>query len=164
MSYFFSKDKYYLKTGRISCLFCVRITDSPHTSFPLTSVSVPISMYLKYPAPCCHCGSWGWSRCLCVGSWSLWWGVLFFFFAYIFNPLFSIFSHKKYSTQYSVKWSAMTCFGGYVYEKFQFVFHCGSSQSFLAQNLNELGVYGVLPCQLLWWVKLWKRARVLKYL
>lgn len=74
---------------------------------------------------------------------------VFFFFAYIFNPLFSIFSHKKYSTQYSVKWPAMTCFGGYVYEKFQFVFHCGSSQSFLAQNLNELGVYGVLPCQLL---------------
>lgn len=105
----FSKDGSFLKTGRISCLFCVRITDSSHTSFPLTFVPVAISVRLKYPVPCCLCGSWGQSRCFCIGSWSLWWVILF---KYILKPFFSIFSHPKYSTPYSVKWSVMTCLVG----------------------------------------------------
>lgn len=33
-------------------------------------------------------------------------------FKYILNPFFSLFSHPKYSTPYSVKWSVMTCLVG----------------------------------------------------
>lgn len=151
MSYFFWR-WVFQKTGRISCLFCVRITNSSHTSFPLTFVPVSISVYSKYPVPCCLCGSWGQSRCFCVGSWSLWWVILLSVYSL---PLY-VFSHPKYSIPYSVKWSVVTCFGGYVQEKFQSVFLCGSSQIFLSQHLSKLGVYAVLSWQLLWWVRLWE--------
>lgn len=129
-----------LKTGRMSCLFCVRITDSSHTSFPLTFVPVPISVHLKYPVPCCLCGFWGQSRCFCVGSWCLWWVILLS----IYSSLPQYILTSKVFDPIFWKMAVMTCFGGYVYEKFQSVFLCGSSQSFLSQNISELGVSALL--------------------
>lgn len=137
---FFSKDGSSLKTGRMSCLFCVRITDSSHTSFPLTFVPVPISVHLKYPVPCCLCGFWGQSRCFCVGSWCLWWVILL----NVHSISFSEHSHIQSIPPHILEMAVMTCFGGYVHEKFQSVFLCGSSQSFLLQNISELGVCALL--------------------
>lgn len=37
------------KQAELVVCLCVRITDSSHTSFPLTFVPVPISVHLKYP-------------------------------------------------------------------------------------------------------------------
>lgn len=84
------------KQARISCLLCVRITDSSHTSFPVTFVPVLISVHLKYPVPCCLSDSWGRRRCFYVGSWSLWWVILLSIYSILFtvySPIQSIQLH-----------------------------------------------------------------------
>lgn len=101
---------------------------------------VPISVHLKYPVPCCLCGFWGQSRCFCVGSWCLWWVILLS----IYSSLPQYILTSKVFDPIFWKMAVMTCFGGYVHEKFQSVFLCGSSQSFLSQNISELGVSALL--------------------
>lgn len=149
-----------LKIGRMRCLFCVRITDSSHTSFPLTFVPVPISVDLKYPVPCCLCGFWGQSRCFCVGSWCLWWVILLS----IYSISSSVHSHIQTIRPHILWNSSNDLFWWVCAWKIPVCIPLWQQQELPLAEYKWAWSICCTPWQLLWGIKLWGRANGLKYL